>query len=144
MTEKKLRKVIGITMIIGAFMRIFEHPQGALIFTVAFGAYLGMKLYKLLEFRIRYWTKLHFFQLTLILVAFAALFFKYYDYPYSGAVLIISLLAEALVSVKIKLNSMFGDSNVNAFLRMIRNFLLATRSGKYQQADEKINKTIHI
>lgn len=144
MTEKKIRKIIGITMIVGAFMRIFEHPHGALIFTIGFGAYLGMKLYKLLELRIRYWTKLHFFQLAFILIAFAALLFKYYDYPYSAVVLVIALLAEALISVKIKLNSMFGNSNVNAFLRMIKNFLLSSRSNRYQPAEEKVNKTIHI
>jgi len=129
MTEKKLRQIIALTIFAGAIMALFDMPYGTTILLAGLGVFLLLKLIKLLSKRKYTWTSLHFVQLTFILIALAALALRYYEYPYSRVVFVIALLIESLVSAKVMLNEKFGSTNVNNFLRMVKQFLMAQRQG---------------
>jgi hypothetical protein len=140
MTEKKLRKLIAFTVIAGGLMRLFDVTYGGLVLVVGLGAFLLLKLVKLLAKGIRTWTGLHVIQFLLIIAAMIALWLRYEEYPYSTVAFAVTLLTESLVAAKIFLNEKFGSSTVNGFLRMIKDFLMNSHAGAGQQPDKPIIK----
>ncbi|QHT67937.1 hypothetical protein GXP67_15465 [Rhodocytophaga rosea] len=129
MTEKKLRKIIALAIVVGAIMALFDMAYGTTILLGGLAAFLLLKLIKLIAKKKYTWTTLHVVQLIFILIALASLALRYYEYPYGRVVFIIAFLAESLVSAKIMLNEKFGNDNVNNFFRMVKQFLLAQRQG---------------
>ena len=127
MTEKKLRKIIALTIVAGALMRLFDITYGSLVLVIGLGAFLLVKLIKLLAKGFRTWTGLHIIQFLLIIVAMVALWLRYKEYPYSTVAFGIALLTESLVGAKIFLNEKFGSSTVNNFLLMLKRFMLNSR-----------------
>ncbi len=127
MTEKKLRKIIALTIVAGALMRLFDITYGSLVLVIGLGAFLLVKLIKLLAKGFRTWTGLHVIQFLLIIVAMVALWLRYKEYPYSTVAFGIALLTESLVGAKIFLNEKFGSSTVNNFLLMLKRFMLNSR-----------------
>lgn len=140
MTEKQLRKIIAITVIAGALMRLFDVKYASLILVIGLGAFLALKLIKLLAKGLRNWTGLHIIQFLLIIAAMVALWLRYEEYPYSTVAFGVTLLTESLVSAKIFLNEKFGSTNVNGFLRMLKGLLLSSRADANQNADKPIIK----
>ena len=140
MTEKKLRKLIAFTVIAGGLMRLFDVAHGGLVLVIGLGAFLLLKLVKLLVKSIRTWTGLHVIQFLLIIAAMIALWLRYEEYPYSTVAFAVTLLTESLVGAKIFLNEKFGSSTVNGFLRMIKDFLMNSRAEAGQQTDKPIIK----
>jgi hypothetical protein len=129
MKPTKWQKVVSLIILAGVLMKLFDIPYGKEVFTAGFGGYLFIKLFTLFTTRIRFWTALHFVQLTLILLAMAGLAFMYFDYPYSRAVFAVALLSEGLVALRIKVNSMFGSQNVSNILRLVYRLVLSRQSG---------------
>jgi uncharacterized membrane protein YhhN len=127
MTEKKLRKLIALTIIAGALMRLFDIEYANIVLVSGLGAFLLVKLIKLLAKNFRTWTSLHVVQLLLIIVAMVALWLRFKEYPYSTVAFGIALLTESLVAAKIFLNEKFGSSTVNSFLLMLKRFMLNSR-----------------
>jgi hypothetical protein len=140
MTEKKLRKLIALTVIAGGLMRLFDVEHAGLVLVIGLGAFLSLKLIKLLARGLRTWTGLHVIQFLLIIAAMAALWLRYEEYPYSTVAFAVTLLTESLVAAKIFLNEKFGSTNVNGFLRMLKNFLLSSRANAGQHADKPVIK----
>jgi hypothetical protein len=140
MTEKKLRKLIALTVIAGALMRLFNITHGSLVLAIGLGAFLTVKLIKLLAKGFRTWTGLHVIQLFLIIAAMIALWLRYKEYPYSTVAFGVTLLTESLVGAKIFLNEKFGSSNVNNILRMLKNFLVSSRVDSRENTDKPIIK----
>ena len=104
MTEKKLRKIIALTVIAGALMRLFDVTYGSLVLVIGLGAFLSLKMIKLLAKGFRNWTGLHMIQFLLIVAAMITLWLRYEEYPYSTVAFGVTLLTESLVSAKIFLN----------------------------------------
>jgi hypothetical protein len=140
MTEKKLRKLIALTIIAGALMRLFNIAYGSLVLVIGLGVFLSLKMIKLLAKGFRHWTGLHILQFLLIIAAMVALWLRYKEYPYSTVAFGVTLLTESLVAAKIFLNEKFGSTNVNGFLRMLKNFLMSSRVDNQQNADKPIIK----
>jgi hypothetical protein len=131
MKPTKWQKIVSLLILAGVLMKLFDVPYGKEVFTAGFGAYLLMKLTTLSSgTRIRFWTVLHFVQLTLILLALTGLTFMYFDYPYSRVLFAVSLLAEGLVALRIKVNAMFGSQNVSNILRLVSRMVLPRQSGR--------------
>lgn len=120
MKKSPIDRVIGLVVIAGALMKLFDVPYGSLVFTIGFGAYLLLKFNRMFKTNIRFWTGWHYLQLTFILIAFAALLLRYYEYPYSMAVFAIAILGELFVSVKIKVNKYVSDDNLKSIFRFLR------------------------
>jgi hypothetical protein len=130
MKPTKWQKIVSLVILVGVFMKLFDAPYGKEVFTAGFGGYLLLKFITLVTgTRIRFWTVLHFVQLTLILLAMTGLAFMYFDYPYSRVLFAVALLAEGLVALRIKVNSMFGSQNVSNILRLISRMVLSRQSG---------------
>jgi hypothetical protein len=140
MSEKKLRKLIALNVIAGGLMRLFNISYGSLVLAIGLGAFLTVKLIKLLAKGFRTWTGLHILQFLLIIAAMVALWLRYQEYPYSTVAFGITLLTESLVGAKIFLNEKFGSSNVNGFLRMFKNFVLSSRVDTKQDVEKPIIK----
>ena len=140
MTEKKLRKIIAITVITGALMRLFDVTYGSEVLVIGLGAFLSLKMIKLLAKGFRNWTGLHIIQFLLIVAAMVSLWLRYEEYPYSTVAFGVTLLTESLVAAKIFLNEKFGSTNVNGFLRMLKNFMINSRVDANQNADKPIIK----
>jgi hypothetical protein len=131
MKPTKWQKIVSLLILAGVLMKLFDAPYGKEVFTAGFGAYLLMKLITLLGgTRIRFWTVLHFVQFTLILLAMTGLTFMYFDYPYSRVLFAVALLAEGLVGLRIKVNTMFGSQNVSNILRLVSRMVLSRQSGR--------------
>ncbi len=130
MKMNKWQRLVSLILFAGVMMKLFDLPYGKLVFTLGFGGYFLLKLSKLFQTRIRQWTGLHFVQLTLILIAVAALLFMYYDYAYSRLVFGIALASEGLVALRIKLNTMFGSQNVNGFFRFLVKAFHSRQTGR--------------
>ncbi len=130
MKSTKWQKIISLVLFAGVLMKLFNVPYGKEVFTAGFGGYFLIRITNMFKTRIRYWTALHYVQLTLILTGIAALTFMYYDYPYSRVVFGIALLSEGLVGLRIKINSMIGSQNVSNILRFVSRFVLSRLSGR--------------
>jgi hypothetical protein len=50
--------------------------------------------------------------------------------PYSRVLFAVALLAEGLVALRIKVNTMFGSQNVSNILRLISRMVLSRQSGR--------------
>jgi hypothetical protein len=140
MNEKKLKKLIALTVITGGLMRLFDVTYGSLVLAIGLAAFLSLKMVKLLAKGFRNWTGLHVIQFLLIIAAMIALWLRYHEYPYSTVAFGVTLLTESLVAAKIFLNEKFGSSNVNGMLRMLKNFLLSSRADNRQNADKPVIK----
>lgn len=119
--RNQIDRFVGLGILVGVILKLAESPYGNLVFTVSFSLFLLLKLVRLFRMNIRLWTVWHYLNLMLILIAWAALIFRYFDYPYSFAVFAVALLAELLVSVKIKVNRYVSDGNLReAFRSLVR------------------------
>ena len=127
MKKNALNRLVGLIVLVGALMRLFGHPQGNLILTIGLAIFLLLKLLRLFNPLVGRWRAIHFLDFLLILAAMTALVLRYQSYPYASVVFGLLLLAETLVSLRIRLNALVGSSNVSTGLRLIRN-LLFTRS----------------
>jgi hypothetical protein len=140
MTEKKLRKWIALTIVAGGLMRLFNITYASLVLVIGLGAFLSLKMIKLLTKGFRNWTGLHILQFLLIIAAMVALWLRYQEYPYSTVAFAVTLLTESLVSAKIFLNEKFGSSTVNSFLRMLKQFVMSSRVDNNQNTDKPVIK----
>lgn len=127
MKVDKVYRWAGFVIAAGAIMRLFDHPQGNLIFTIGFAFFFLIKLFHLLGPHNRPWQFIHSLDFVLILIAFIALLLRYQTYPYSKIVFPIALLAEAIVGFRIKLNNLVGAQNVSTGLRVIGKLLRSVK-----------------
>lgn len=119
MSEKKLKVLVGISIFIGAILKLMDNPYGPIIFTIGFACYFLIKFIKLLRTQKFFWTKYHYIQLVLLVFVVVFLVLMYYDYPYSRVGFVISLMLESLVSFRIMITSLIGNDN----FKMALNFL---------------------
>jgi len=121
----------GLVILAGGLMRLFHHPQGNLVFTIGFAIYFLVRLWvwadkwRVLRSRPlrREQRGLYLWHFVLILLALGAVFLRYNEYPYGNLIFMIALLAESLLSLRIRLNGLIGAQNVSLGWRMLRQFL---------------------
>ena len=136
MKNSKWVRWAGLIILIGGLMRLFNHPQGNLVFTVGFAIFflgkLGMWFDKWKGPRriplAREQHRLYLWHFLLILLALGAVFLRYYQYPYGNVLFVIALLAESLVNLRIRLNELVGSQNVSLGWRILRQFLSQKRA----------------
>ncbi|HYG39296.1 MAG TPA: hypothetical protein VD908_11780 [Cytophagales bacterium] len=119
MIEKKLKIPVGITVFIGVILKLMNNPYGSIVFTIGFAGYFLLKLIRLSRTQKFFWTKYHYIQLGLLILGIGFLILMYFNYPYSRLGFVIVLLLESIVSLRIMITSVIGDSN----FRMILSFL---------------------
>lgn len=119
MIEKKLKIPVGITVFIGAMLKLMDNPYGPIVFTIGFAGYFLLKLIRLFRTQKFFWTKFHYIQLILLILGIGFLILMYFNYSYSRIGFVIVLLLESIVSLRIMVTSLIGDSN----FRMILSFL---------------------
>lgn len=121
----------GLVILVGGLMRLFHHPRGNLVFTVGFTVYFLAKLLvwadKWQGLRSRPLGReqrgLYLWHFILILLTLGAVFLRYYEYPYGNILFVIALLAESLLSLRIRLNELIGAQNVSLGWHILRQFL---------------------
>jgi hypothetical protein len=131
MKKTKLMRWAGLVILAGGLMRLFHHPQGNLVFTAGFAVYFLIRLWMWAD----KWRGLgsrplgreqrglYLWHFVLILLALGAIFLRYEEYPYGNVIFVIALLAESLLSLRIRLNELIGAQNVSLGWRMLRQFL---------------------
>jgi len=118
--KKKLLRVAGLAILIGTFMRIFDHPDGTNVLLGAFAFYFLIKIAFLVSIRFVLWTRLHFVNLILLIAAFFALYMKYMRMEYSSLIFGIVLLAESIVSAIIAFKGLLGADNLNILRTILK------------------------
>lgn len=126
----------GLVILAGGLLRLFHHPQGNLVFTVGFAVYFLARLWVWADKwrglrsrpRGREPRGIYRWHFVLILLALGVVFLRYYEYPYGNVIFVITLLAESLVSLRIRLNERIGSQNVSLGWRMLRQFLARRRA----------------
>ncbi|SDM12748.1 hypothetical protein SAMN05421823_110246 [Catalinimonas alkaloidigena] len=114
-----LLRLAGLTTLVGGLMKLFDHPAGALVFSIGFAAVLVLRVWRVWH-RPGRKTLTHVLFLLSVVGSLTALYFWYEGVGYARLFLGLSALCTGILSIKIDLDRWIGRENTRTLWHTAR------------------------